>query len=294
LSNRNALNATGHAIPAETPPTGEILGQSLDKKVPNEGERGREVIIGAGGILCFFVFWHLLATSGKVDPVMFASPTDVFRSARALAETGELWDHARASMGRIIAGYGLGCVLGVLAGASLGRSAFLEAFVGPLLQMARAIPPLALVPLIVFWFGISEGAKLALIAWASFFPVWISTMLGVKGVNPLLVRAGRSLGAARLVLMRKVVLPAALSSIFSGMRVSLSVSFTVLVAAELAGALAGLGYLIQTAALSFRVDHIFVGIAVLALLGFAADTIFMRGLYWLFPWYRDEQTSRFK
>jgi ABC-type nitrate/sulfonate/bicarbonate transport system permease component len=294
LSSRNALQVTRGAIPAETLLTDETLSQSPDQRASKESGRGRELIIGAGGILCFFAFWHLIAASGKVDPVMFASPTDVFRSARALAATGELWDHVRASVWRIAAGYGIGCVLGILAGISLGRSAFLEAFVGPLLQMARAIPPLALVPLIVFWFGISEGAKLALIAWASFFPVWISTMLGVKGVNPLLVRAGRSLGAKRLTLMRKVVLPAALSSIFSGMRVSLSVSFTVLVAAELAGALAGLGYLIQTAALSFRVDHIFVGIAVLALLGFAADTIFMRGLYWFFPWYRDEQTSRFK
>ena len=177
-------------------------------------------------------------------------------------------------------------------GVSLGRSKFLESLVGPLLQMARAIPPLALVPLIIFWFGINEGAKVSLIGWATFFPVWINTLLGVKGANPLYIRAGQSLGARRSKLLLRVVIPAALSPIFSGMRVALSISFTVLVAAELAGALAGLGYLIQTSALSFRVDNIFVGIVVLALLGFIADTLFMIILYWLFPWYHAEQTGK--
>jgi ABC-type nitrate/sulfonate/bicarbonate transport system permease component len=88
------------------------------------------------------------------------------------------------------------------------------------------------------------------------------------------------------------VIPAALAPIFSGMRVALSVAFTVLVAAELAGVLAGLGYLIQMSALSFRVDNIFVGIVVLAVMGFIADTLFMNALYWLFPWYRTEQTKK--
>jgi ABC-type nitrate/sulfonate/bicarbonate transport system permease component len=176
-------------------------------------------------------------------------------------------------------------------GVMLGRSDFIEALVGPILQMARAIPPLALVPLIIFWFGISEGAKVLLIAWASFFPVWISTLLGVKGANPLFIRAGQSLGARRLSLLSKVVIPAALAPIFAGLRVALASSYTVLVAAELAGAIAGLGYLIQTSALSFRVDNIFVGIVTLALLGFATDGLFMFLLFKFFPWYRAEQTG---
>jgi NitT/TauT family transport system permease protein/sulfonate transport system permease protein len=240
----------------------------------------------------FFGIWQLIATSGGVDPMMLTPPAEVFRSALALAKTGELYEHIHSSVVRIVTGYMLGSALGIAAGVLLGRSAFLEAFVGPILQMARAIPPLALVPLIIFWFGISEGAKIALIAWATFFPVWINTLLGVKGANPLYIRAGRSLGASRLVLLRKVVIPAALAQIFAGMRVALSMSFTVLVAAELAGALAGLGYLIQMSALSFRIDNIFVGIVILAVLGFLADLAFMRLLYWGFPWYRAEQTGK--
>ncbi|WP_441252608.1 ABC transporter permease [Tardiphaga sp. 71_E8_N1_1] len=252
----------------------------------------RNIAISALGIGGLFLLWHLIATSGLVDRVMLPSPGEVFGSALAIAKTGELQDHVQASVFRMALGYAAGSSLGILMGVILGRSRFMESLLGPILQMARAIPPLALVPLIIFWFGINEGAKISLIGWATFFPVWINTLLGVKGVNPLFIRAGQSLGARRGTLLLKVVIPAALAPIFSGMRVALSISFTVLVAAELAGALAGLGYLIQTSALSFRVDSIFVGIVVLAILGFIADMLFMLALYRLFPWYRSEQTGK--
>ncbi len=257
-----------------------------------DSAKAKRAVASAIGMVLFFLLWQLLAGSGVVDRVMLPSPAEVFRSALVLAKTGELQEHIRASVLRMALGYAIGSAVGVIVGVLLGRSAFLESLLGPILQMARAIPPLALVPLIIFWFGINEGAKVSLIAWATFFPVWINTLLGVKGVNPLFIRAGQSLGARRGTLLIKVVIPAALAPIFSGMRVALSISFTVLVAAELAGALAGLGYLIQTSALSFRVDNIFVGIAILAILGFVADTIFMTLLYWLFPWYRREQNTK--
>lgn len=252
----------------------------------------RSAAISVFGIGALFLIWHLIAASGLVDQVMLPSPAEVFWSALAIAKTGELQGHIQASIFRMALGYAAGSSLGIFMGVMLGRSTFLESLVGPILQMARAIPPLALVPLIIFWFGINEGAKISLIGWATFFPVWINTLLGVKGVNPLYIRAGQSLGAQRATLLLKVVIPAALAPIFSGMRVALSMSFTVLVAAELAGALAGLGYLIQMSALSFRVDTIFVGIVALAILGFIADTLFMQLLYWLFPWYRSEQTRK--
>ena len=248
--------------------------------------------LSALGVAGFFLGWGGLASSGLVDPVMLPTPVEVFRSAIALGQAGELWGHVTSSLFRIVLGYCIGSALGIGFGVILGRSAILEALVGPVLQMGRAIPPLALVPLIIFWFGVDESAKVSLIAWASFFPVWINTLLGVKGASPLLIRAGQSLGAKRLLLLRKVVIPAAMGPIFAGLRVALSISFTVLVAAELAGALAGLGYLIQMSALSFRVDNIFVGIVMLALLGYAADTVFMLTLYRVFPWYRAEQTGK--
>jgi ABC-type nitrate/sulfonate/bicarbonate transport system permease component len=251
----------------------------------------KRLAVSIFGIAVFFSLWQMIATSGLVDQVMLTPPSEVFRSAVTLAKAGELWGHVAASLKRMVLGYVIGSAFGIAFGVILGRNAFAEALIGPILQMARAIPPLALVPLIIFWFGVSEGAKVSLIAWASFFPVWISTLLGVRGANPLLIRAGQSLGARHLGLLCKVVIPAALAPIFAGLRVALASSYTVLVAAELAGALAGLGYLIQTSALSFRVDNIFVGIVALALLGFASDALFMAFLYRMFPWYRTEQTG---
>jgi ABC-type nitrate/sulfonate/bicarbonate transport system permease component len=267
----------------------------LASKVPSnqrQGVAGRRLLTSAIGIALFFCIWQLATTLGMVDQTMMPSPLDVYQSVSDLARSGELMEHVRASVLRMAAGYGVGSLLGVAIGIALGRSTFLELLVGPLLQMARAVPPLALVPLIVFWWGVSEGAKIALITWATFFPVWINTLLGVKGINPLFIRAGESLGARRTTLLLRVILPASLGAIFAGMRVALSISFTVLVAAELTGAMAGLGYLIQTSALSFRVDNIFVGIVVLAVLGFVADSLFMRTLYRLFPWYRAEQERK--
>jgi ABC-type nitrate/sulfonate/bicarbonate transport system permease component len=252
----------------------------------------RRYLISAFGVLGLFALWQLASGLRLFDRAMFPSPGDVLDSSLALAQSGELFADARASLMRIMFGFLLGSFVGVTLGVALGRNAFLESLLGPILQMGRAIPPLALVPLIVFWFGISEGAKIFLIAWAAFFPVWINTLLAVKGINPLFVRAGESLGARRGMLLLRVVVPASLSAIFAGMRVSLSLSFTVLVAAELAGAMAGLGYLIQTSALSFRVDNIFAGIVVLAMLGFIADSGFMLFLYRCFPWYRSEQGRR--
>jgi ABC-type nitrate/sulfonate/bicarbonate transport system permease component len=253
---------------------------------------GRRYLVNALGVVGLLAVWQSVSQLHLVEPTMFPSPKEVLRSSIQLAQSGELLEDTKASLFRSVAGFGIGSFVGITLGVALGRNAFLEALLGPVLQMGRAIPPLALVPLIILWFGISEGAKIFLISWAAFFPVWISTLLAVKSINPLFVRAGESLGARRATLLWRVVLPASLSAIFAGMRVALSLSFTVLVAAELAGAMAGLGYLIQTSALSFRVDSIFVGIVVLALLGFLADSAFMAFLYRSFPWYRSEQGHR--
>jgi ABC-type nitrate/sulfonate/bicarbonate transport system permease component len=112
--------------------------------------KARRFGISALGIALFFSFWHLLSISGLVDPIMLPSPLEVFRSSVVLAKTGELQAHIQASLLRMALGYSIGSACGITAGVLLGRSKFLEALVGPLLQMARAIPPLALVPLIIF------------------------------------------------------------------------------------------------------------------------------------------------
>jgi len=149
----------------------------------------------------------------------------------------------------------------------------------------RSIPAIALVPLAVVWFGIGEMSKIALITWGTFFPVWISTYLGARDVNPTLIRSARSLGVGHAGLLLRVILPGALPMILAGLRQSLAISLVVMVAAELVGATLGLGELIASAQQIFRIDRMFVGLLALGAIGFALDRLFVFVTQRLFPWY---------
>jgi NitT/TauT family transport system permease protein/sulfonate transport system permease protein len=168
----------------------------------------------------------------------------------------------------------------------------LNATINPLVQMFRAIPALAFVPLAIFWFGIGELSKVFLIAWGVFFPVWVNTYLGVRDTNPLLGRAAASLGARGWRKFAFVVIPGALPFIIAGLRVSLSVALVLLVASELAGAAFGVGYLIQMSQQVFRVDYMFVGLIVLGIMGVVADFLFGGAVRRLLPWYGAEKSLR--
>jgi NitT/TauT family transport system permease protein/sulfonate transport system permease protein len=249
-------------------------------------------LAGILGTLAFFGFWEALSRSGFVNEVMLPAPTTILRSAWALTLTGELPRHLGTSLLRAGAGFVAGAGLAIVLGVAMAQLPWLHATINPLVQMFRAVPSLAFVPLAIFWFGIGETSKIFLIAWGVFFPVWVNTYLGVRDTNPLLGRAAASLGASGWRRFVFVVIPGALPFIIAGLRVSLSVALVVLVAAELAGALFGVGYLIQMSQQVFRVDQMFVGLLVLGAMGFTADLVFERAVRWLLPWYGAEQTSR--
>jgi NitT/TauT family transport system permease protein/sulfonate transport system permease protein len=248
--------------------------------------------LGLFGVVAFCIAWELLSQSGLVNRAMLPSPLVVAHSAWLLLLDGELEMHVYWSMLRAIAGFVSGSALAVVLGITMAQIRFLDETFNPLLQMFRAIPSLAFVPLAIFWLGIGETSKIFLIAWGVFFPVWIN--IGVRDTNPLLSRAAESLGAKGWRNLVFVVLPAALPLILAGLRISLSVALVVLVAAELAGALYGVGYLIQESQQVYRVDYMFVGLLTLGALGFAADYVFERGIRALFPWYGADRTARFR
>lgn len=174
----------------------------------------------------------------------------------------------------------------------MARLPRLHGLINPLVQMFRAVPALAFVPLAIFWFGIGEVSKIFLIFWGVLFPVWVNTYLGVRDTNPLLGRAAASLGARGWRMLLFVVLPGALPFILAGLRISLSVAMVLLVAAELAGAMFGVGYLIQMSQQVFRVDQMFVGLISLGVMGFGADFLFNRAVARLLPWYGAENGRR--
>ena len=247
--------------------------------------------LGIAGTALFFLAWEGVARLELINPAFLPAPSAVAVSAYDLIVSGELFSHLTASIWRALLGFVFGSVVGVILGIATARLPVFRYMSDPLLQMFRAIPSIAFVPLAIFWFGIGETSKVFLIAWGVFFPVWINTFLGVRDFNPLLIRAAATLGAGGLRMLWNVVLPGALPLIIAGLRISLAVALVLLVAAELAGATAGVGYFIQISAQVFRVDQMFVGLLTLGILGFCADLLFVTVVQYLFPWYGAESRA---
>ena len=237
--------------------------------------------------LLAIALWQFLSMLKLVNPVLFPGPVAVVRAFVAWAKEGTLLPDLAASLQESGIGWSVGGSIGVVLGLLSGRLLWGSITFGRIINTLRAVPPVALVPTCNSWFGISESSKIFLIAWGSFFPVWLSTHLGVSNVNRSIEWAARSLGAHGSRLMLQVVLPAAIPSIFAGLRVAIGIAYICVFVGELAGAYAGLGFRIATANLVFRSDLMVAGLVVLGVLGAASDALFSLVASRVFPWLRD-------
>jgi sulfonate transport system permease protein len=226
--------------------------------------------------------WHVASTSGWLSTRVLPAPLDVVQAAWTLAESGELWTHVRVSAGRALTGLLIGGGLGLLLGLLTGSVRFFETLLDSTIQMVRNIPALAMIPLVILWFGIDESAKLFLIAVSVFFPIYLNTFHGIRNVDPALIEMARTYGLNRWQLYTQVILPGALSSILVGLRFSLGLMWVILIVAETISAQAGIGYLTMNARDFLPTDIVLVGILLYAALGKLAD-LFARALeqYWL-------------
>jgi ABC-type nitrate/sulfonate/bicarbonate transport system permease component len=246
----------------------------------------RQLSFNVLGIVLFLAAWE--ATPYVIpwmNRLLFPPPSDVIGTLRELLASGELIENIGISLLRVMNGFLIATVLGILAGLLTSRIRILQYMSDPILHGMRSIPAIALVPLSLLWFGIGEPSKIALITWGAFFPIWLNTYTGVRDVPPVLIRSAASLGAKRLQTMFMVILPAALPFILVGLRQGIGIALIVLVAAELAGASSGVGFMIATSHQLFRVDIMFIGIATLGALGYLVDRGFTRLQSYLFPWY---------
>ncbi|WP_302176160.1 aliphatic sulfonate ABC transporter permease SsuC [uncultured Hydrogenophaga sp.] len=226
--------------------------------------------------------WQISAQTGWLSSRVLPAPWDVLRAAGALAASGELWTHVQVSAGRALLGLAIGGGLGLLLGLLTGSVRTAETLLDSTIQMVRNIPALALIPLVILWFGIDEGAKLFLISVAVFFPIYLNTFHGIRNVDPGLIEMGRTYGLSRWGLYTRIILPGALSSILVGLRFSLGLMWVILIVAETISAQAGIGYLTMNAREFLQTDVVLVGILLYALLGKLAD-VFARALerWWL-------------
>ncbi len=230
------------------------------------------------------LLWEAGSRSGLIPERTLAAPSAVIGTLIDMLISGELPSNLLVSFARVAAGLVLGVTLGLVTGLIAGLFRTGELAIDPLMQIKRTIPALALTPLFIVWFGIGETPKVALIAFATIFPVYLNLYSGIRGVDPRLLDAAKSFGLSRWEQIWHVVLPATLPSLLVGLRYALSISILVLVVAEQINASAGLGYLINNARDFMRTDIIVVCLMVYAILGLGADwlvrIIEARALIW--------------
>jgi len=223
--------------------------------------------------LAVLALWQLSAQAGWLSSRVLPAPSAVAVAAWQLAASGELWRHVRVSALRALSGLALGGGLGLLLGLLNGSSRVAETLLDTTLQMVRNIPALALIPLVILWFGIEETAKLALLSIGVFFPVYLNTFHGIRSVDPALIEMGRSYGLSGWALYRDVILPGALPSILVGWRFALGLVWVILIVTETISAQAGIGYMTMNAREFLQTDVVLLGILLYALLGKAADVV---------------------
>jgi sulfonate transport system permease protein len=218
------------------------------------------------------VLWQALSAAGLISSRVLPAPTDVLAAGWKLLKSGELLRNVWVSFWRAIVGFAIGGGIGFAFGLANGLSRRSERVFDSTLQMVRNIPHLALIPLVILWFGIDEEAKIFLVALGVFFPIYINTQHGIRSVDAQLVEMGRTYGMSPTTLFRRVILPGALPSIFVGLRYALGIMWLTLIVAETIAASSGIGYMAMQAREFLLVDVVVLSILIYALLGKLADS----------------------
>ncbi|HKU04830.1 MAG TPA: ABC transporter permease [Bradyrhizobium sp.] len=241
----------------------------------------KDIALGLLGTLLILALWELAARSGLADPAVFPAPTAAIGEALRRLTPGEILHHVAVSLGRIATGFVLGAVAGIALAIAAAWYGGLGAFVRPLIEVLRPIPPLAWIPMAIVWFGLGEPSKIFVIFLGAFFPVLTNTWRGVTAIDPVLLRAAQTMDIRGARLLTTVMLPAALPDIATGLRVGWGLSFGVLVAAELIAAESGMGFLINNARQLGEVGIVIFGIMLIGATNLLTDWGIARGIRYL-------------
>jgi NitT/TauT family transport system permease protein len=228
-------------------------------------------------VLLLLAAWSAITLSGLVGPGYLPTPMDMGREFMNLLGDGykgkSLWAHVQISLFRTLAGFFLGVTIGIPMGLLSGYSRVVGAMFSPIMAFVRPIPPIAFIPMAVLYFGLGETGKVVLIMFTAFNYAFVNAHAGAAGVPQAYFRAAQSMGLRKAQTFVRVVLPAAIPQIFTGLKVAMALSWAVVVAAELVGAQAGLGFMISDAAQLFRIPVVFIGIALIGAIGLILNLI---------------------
>ena len=237
-------------------------------------------------VLAFLFAWNLATTSGWIPPIFLPSPAAVVKEAGKLVNSGDLWISIAASSRRVFLGFAIAAAVAVPLGILMGVWAPAKALMDPFVSLLRPLPSITWIPLTMLWLGIGEEQKTAIVFMGSWIYILLYTVESTKRVDPLLVRAARNLGASDLTIMREVILPGALPGILAGLKVTLAISWSCVLSAEMVAAQNGLGALIWIAKDWGNMALVLVGMVCISLTVLVADLIMNRIERLLLPWER--------
>ena len=255
-----ALDAGTLPIPPAPRPRGPSPAARLYRRLAHAGWR-------SGLVLALVLLWELAPRLGLTDATFLPPLTEVLAAGWTLAQNGQLWQHTSVSLARALGGLSLAILFAIPLGLAIGWYQRLGSALNPLIELLRNTAPLALLPVFLLLLGIGEVSKVAIVIYACAWPLLLNTINGVRQVDPLLVKSARTMGVTPAQLFLKVILPASVPTIFVGIRLATASAMLVLIAAEMVGAKAGLGYLIIYAQYSFLIADMYFGIIAITAIG---------------------------
>ncbi|SCX32832.1 ABC transporter permease [Agrobacterium rosae] len=235
------------------------------------GRRLANTALRLASPLAIIVLWQVASMTGLLSPRILAGPSEIIATASRLVASGELINGLIVSFLRVLAGFSIALVLGILLALVSGLSRLGETIIDPPIQMLKAMPFLGLLPLFILWFGIGEAPKIGLVAFGTIFPIYLTLHGGIRSIDKKLIEAGQTLELGTRGIIRHIVIPGALPSLLVGVRYGLSVAWLSLVVGEQINASSGIGYIITYARDFLQTDVIVVCLLVYAIMGLLTD-----------------------
>lgn len=275
---------TDKPVDTEKPSPAEIASLVTPRAKPDHWLGLPPLALRIGTLLAGLALWAAVAATGAFHPSIFPSPWDVGVTLFQMTVDGSLIRHIVVSLSRVFVGFALAAAIAIPLGFAMGLSRRAFMIVEPLIEFLRPVPPLALVPLAVVWFGIGWTSKVFLIAYGCFFAIVVNTVAGMKAVDPVHVRAALALGANRWQILWHVILRSAVPDIVVGLRLAVGLAFLLIVGSELIAASEGLGWLIWDARYHFQGDVILVGMIAIGVVGLLLNRLLLVMERYLLRW----------
>lgn len=234
-------------------------------------------------IFALFLIWWLL-TSGLriVKPLYFPTPISVWETFYGMHQ--RIWIHALATLIRVVVSWLIGSLCGVVVGLLMVRSRLIRSILSPIIEGLRPVPPVALIPLVIIWFGIGDSGKIFLSSLACFMVMVVNTVVSARNVNPVYIQAARSLGASETKIYLTIVLPAIVPELLSGFRIGIALAFAITVAAEFMGAEYGIGYLIMQASRTLNTEVVLIGTFIIGIEATVLERLLKTGSDYITRW----------